>query len=72
MILKVFHWQTVSGKLSNYKVIYDSGVMRSYKDVDLPDTVRTFIKGHKAQTKLYNGSVIRKVYVYDKVRTGNK
>lgn len=72
MILKVINWYTVSGKLSCYKVIYDSGITRSYKETNIPDTVRTFIKGHKAQTKVYNGYVMRKVYVYDKVRKGNK
>lgn len=72
MILKVELWRTVSGKLDSYRVTHDTGVVRHYRLKDLPKSVRKFIEGHKAQTKTINDTVIKKVYVYDKIRVNNE
>lgn len=71
MILKVELWHTVGGKLSQCRVLHDTGVRRVYKTSLAPKTVVQFMNEHVAQTKTINGSVIKKVYVYDKVRKAN-
>lgn len=71
MIIKVELWHTVGGKLSQCRVTHDTGIRRVYKTSNAPKTVVEFINTHIAQTKTINGSVIKKVYVYDKVRTAN-